>query len=214
MASEIDKSIPGYADILKEGGATTKKMLDQAGSFLSGEIPQDVQDQVYRSSAYKSFAGGYGGSQMSGGLAARNLGLTSLDLISRGANLASQGGNAAQLWSHLAGQQTFDPSSMFVTPGQQAAITARNNEMTQATQQFKYNVEAAPDPVASGISNTIMSLVGSYLGGGLGGGGGGAAQGGKTSFPLSSGANFSSSQNIPYNTNMPWYQNATSGTGW
>lgn len=215
LASEFEKSLPGYADILKGGASTTRQMLDEAAPMLRGEIPQDVKDQIQRSTAYKSFMGGFGGSQMSSALTARDLGLTSLDLIGRGANLASQGGNAAQLWSKLAGSTTLDPSSMFTTPAQQAAITARNNEQQQATLQYQYNVDAAPDPVAKGISDTIMSLVGAYLGGGMGGKGGskGGGQAGVAQYQ-----NFSdymdSPSSIPYNTSTDWASNATVGSGW
>lgn len=206
LTSEFEKSLPGYQDILKKGASTTSQMLDQSASLLKGQIPQDVLDQIYRSSAYKSFMGGFGGSQMSSGLTARDIGRTSLDLIGQGANLASQGGNAAQLWTKLAGASTLDPSSMFTTPAQQAAITQRNNELQQQTLQNQYNVDAAPDPVAKGISDTIMSLVGAYLGGGMGGGKGGGQAG------VAQYSNFSdymdSGSSIPYNSYESWYQNA------
>lgn len=166
LQSSIEKQLPGYSALLKEGSATSKKILDQAQPLLSGQIPQDVQDQIQRSDAFKSFSGGFGGSQMSAGLTARDLGLTSLNLINQGATLAGQGENATQQWARLAGSTTYDPSSMFVTPSQQAAITSQNNQMQQATQQMQYNVDAAPDPRFQGVYNTVMSLLSMYTGGG------------------------------------------------
>lgn len=210
LSSRFEKDLPGYADILKKGASTTTQMLDQGASMLRGEIPQDVLDQVYRSSAFKSFMGGFGGSQMASGRTARDLGLTSLDLIGRGANLASQGGNAAQLWTKLAGGTTLDPSSMFTTPAQQAAITQRNNEMQQQTLQNQFNVDASPDPVAKGISDTIMSLVGAYLGGGMGGGSKGGGQAGVAQYQDFSDY-MNSSQSIPYNSYGSWQSSAAGG---
>lgn len=54
------------------------------GAYLRGEIPADVLSQLYRSNAYKSFMGGFGGSRMASARGARDFGLTSLDLMDRG----------------------------------------------------------------------------------------------------------------------------------
>lgn len=52
--------------------------------FLRGEIPPDVQAQLANRAAETSLAGGFSGSQVARNLTARDLGLTSLDMISRG----------------------------------------------------------------------------------------------------------------------------------
>lgn len=57
---------------------------------LSGEIPQDVQDQVERISAEKSIKSGLGEGQAARNLTARDLGLTSLDIQDRGIKNAAQ----------------------------------------------------------------------------------------------------------------------------
>lgn len=195
LSDQMNQILPGFSNILKTGASTTQEMLDASAPLLKGEIPQDVQDQIQRSSAYQSLSGGYAGSQMSHNLTARDLGLTSLDLMGRGASLAGQGGNAAQRWASLAKGETLDPSSMFTTPQQTAAFDLENRILKQQSQQFGYNVDAAPNPALAGISNTISSLVGAYLGstgfGGLGGGskggGSGFAQAGQTSIPFNAG---------------------------
>lgn len=77
MERMLEQSIPGYKGIqASRSGA--------AASFLKGDIPDDVRAQVFRKGAAKSLGGGYGGSDASRNLTARDLGLTSLDLIDKG----------------------------------------------------------------------------------------------------------------------------------
>lgn len=179
--------LPGYSENLAKGEAGVGKLLDVGNQFLTGELPQDVKDQIQRSSAYQSFAGGFGGSQMSHGLTARDLGLTSIDLMKQGAAMIGQGGNSAQQWSSMARGNMMSPDASMISPQYQSTFDLQNTILKQNSDQFKYNVEAAPNPVAAGISNTLMGVLGAYLGGGMGGGGGGLAQGGKTSFNVNAG---------------------------
>lgn len=164
--------LPGYSDTMAAGEKGAKGILDVGNQLLTGELPQDVKDQIQRNSAYQSLAGGYAGSGMSKALTARDLGLTSLDLMKQGASMIGQGGNSAQQWASMAKGDMLDPGSLFTTPGQTSAFDLQNSILKQQSQQYAFNVAAAPDPVASGISNTIMSLIGAYLGGGMGKGGG------------------------------------------
>lgn len=158
--AQMDKLIPGYSGLLKSGGATSQSILDAAAPLLKGEIPQDVQDKVLRSSAYQSLIGGYAGSGMSKALTARDLGLTSLNLLNQGAALATAGSNSAQLWGNMAKGNMMNPGSMMIDPSMQAGVTTQNSIANQAVQQFKYNVAAAPDPVWSGMHQDTMSLIG------------------------------------------------------
>jgi hypothetical protein len=58
---------------------------ENAAALMSGRISADVQANVARSSAMRALQGGFGASsEMGRGLAARDLGLTSLDLMGRG----------------------------------------------------------------------------------------------------------------------------------
>src|SRR5947208_4658536 len=114
MVGQYEKLLPGFRDILKSGGATTQEMLDAAAPLLRGEIPKDVQEQIQRTSAYQSLSAGTAGSPMSRGLTARDLGLTSLNLINQGANLQGQAGNAFQRWTGIAGQTNMNPASFLV----------------------------------------------------------------------------------------------------
>lgn len=61
---------------------------ENAAAMMSGRISSDVQANLARSSAMRALGGGFGaGSQMGRGLAARDLGLTSVDLMRQGAEL-------------------------------------------------------------------------------------------------------------------------------
>lgn len=137
----LEKILPGYGEMISQGSKNTL-------SLLRGEIPQDVQAAIQRSSAFKSLQGGYGGSPMSRALTARDIGRTSLDLT-------QEGGNAAQRWAGIA-QGSVAPFT--ITTPMQAAQTERNNLYKQATEQFKYNVAAAPDPGAAGVFNLQTAL--------------------------------------------------------
>lgn len=172
MMGALNEAIPGFSDILKAGGTDTEALLTQAEPLIKGEIPPDVAQSVMRSAAFQSLGSGTMGSPMAGALTARDLGVTSLDLMSQGANLLGAGGNAAQRWAQIASGTILPPSSQLYSPEWFSTFMAQQRAAKQATQQLRYNVAAAPDPAAAGISGTIMNLLGAYLGHGMGGGGG------------------------------------------
>lgn len=192
----LNRILPGYTDMVAAGSRNTQ-------SLLRGEIPQDVQDKIRRDTAFRSLSGGFGGSGMSKALTARDLGLTSLDLMGKGEN-------SAQRWAGLT-EGAVSPFS--VTAKEQADQTMKNNLYKQATEQFKYNVLAAPDPGAAGLFNTIATIGGTAasfgMGSALGAMGGGSkpppAQGGVANYsypsPMYAGGTptSNSSGTAPYN---------------
>lgn len=161
ITSLLNKIIPGFSDQVAQASANTT-------SELKGEIPQDVQDAVMRSSAFQSLQGGYAGTGMSKALTARDLGTTSL-------NLTQLGNNSAQVWTDIA-EKAYSPFT--VSTSEQAGTTAANNAGKQATDQFQFNVDAAPDPGAAGIFNLDKELGQQMLSFGLGAAGGAIAGGG------------------------------------
>jgi len=171
--AQLEKILPGYGDSLSAGKATTDALFGNAQSLLQGQIPQDVQDAVQRSSAYTALRGGYAGSPMASALTARDLGLTSLDLLGRGANLAGQGANTMQTWDSLARRNMLDPGSMLVSPGQQISVAQTNALASQQQRQNAYNVAAAPDLLAKGIFDSTMKVIGMVISAYGGGGGAG-----------------------------------------
>lgn len=195
LTSQMESLLPGYSDLLKSGTATAQETLNAAEPLLKGEIPKDIQDMVQRNAAYGSMSGGFAGSGMARNLTARDLGLTSLDLMQQGAGLAAQGGAAAQRWSSLASGEVMNPGAFYVSPSQQAGFDLQNRILRTQSLQNKYNVQAAPDPAAKGVSDTLINLIGAYLGKGMGGGGGTAAN---SYMPAGGGGSYSMSSGDPY----------------
>lgn len=158
----LNRILPSYSDMVRQGGKNTM-------SFLRGEIPKDVQAAVQRSSAFRALQGGFGGSQMSKALTARDFGKTSLDLMERGENSATRWAGLTQ-----AGVAPF-----MVNAPMQIESAFKNNLYKQATEQHRLNVAAAPDPGAAGLFNTIATIGGTAASFGLGsvtGGMGGGQQ--------------------------------------
>ena len=103
MTGAFNKAIPGFSDILAEGGKLTQQMQSTAAEELAGHIPKDVAEEVQRTSAFQNLLSG-GGGGMANANAARNYGLTSLDLISKGSQLQEQApapslGSQSQRWT-------------------------------------------------------------------------------------------------------------------
>lgn len=152
-AKLMETAYPGITNLRNLGTA-------QIGSFLRGEIPEDVSRQLRQISAEKSAGLGTAGSPFSKALEARDLGLTSLSLI--------QGGlSAAERWMAQAKSQTFDFSRMFYGP--EDAQKQAENEWQR--QWLAAQVAASPDPMARGQFDTGMAVLGMVLsayGGGQG----------------------------------------------
>lgn len=160
----LESILPGWNESVKTG-------MGNALALEKGQIPEDVQGAVRRSSAFQSLMGGFGGSGMSKALTARDFGLTSLQL-------QGMGENSAQRWANVTSGAV---APWMVTGPQQASMTMQNNLYKQAVQQMKYNVAAAPDPGAAGtfnIQTALGSMAASFgLGSAMGAMGGGGGRG-------------------------------------
>lgn len=178
IAAYLEKQFPGWGEMVKTGSRNTQSML-------RGEIPQDVQDSIKRSSAYRSLQGGFAGSGMSKALTVRDFGKTSLDLI-------EAGGNAAQRWMGITGGAS---APFLVTAPAQGEATFKNNLYKQAVEQFKFNVAAAPDPGAAGQFNLQTALGSQAMSFGLGSAMQGMGGGSRTAQPATTTTNSA----YPYN---------------
>jgi hypothetical protein len=122
-------------------------MLNQASTNtqqeLSGQLPQDVVNQITQQAAERGVSGGQAaGSPNENSAMMKALGLTSLGQEQTGQS------NLNTLINETPQGAQFDPASMFVTPNQE-----------QSAQQGVQNAMAAPDPGASGLFSSIMSLL-------------------------------------------------------
>lgn len=173
MLKGLETMFPGYSSILAKGTEILK-------SQMRGEIPEDVQRQIGRTSAERSRAGGYAGSDFAGNLQARDLGLTSLDII-------NQSLSTAERWMQEAAQRTpqFNFTSMFVTPQQRIAVKVQENQAKFQRDWVANQIAALPEPweqalinLADNIEEIGQSVLSAYAGGAVGGGMGGMGGGG------------------------------------
>ncbi len=128
LESTNDKSNGQYRKDLYTTSPTLKGNIAQQGAnttqFLQGIIPTDVQAQVQNHAAETSLYGGFGGSQMARNLTARDLGLTSLDLIDRGnQGLQQQLGYAQSLNPYQS-----DTLQYLMTPAQLQSQAVQQNQ--------------------------------------------------------------------------------------
>lgn len=127
---------------------------NNASAMMSGRIGADVQANLARTGAFKALNGGFGAdSSMGRNLQARDLGLTSLDLMSRGDQMARDW-RKLNYDTRVAGTQ-ISPDSVMSNNGlstQQALATAESN----AARAQQANMAAA-DLGATGASNLFNS---------------------------------------------------------
>jgi len=101
-------------------------VTDYIKSLQSGIIPQDVQENIQRSGAVRSLYGGYSGTGMGRNLVARDLGITSLNLMQHGLDAATR-------WTTMAQQST---AARFISPANVLA-QAVPNTMQRIDTAFK-----------------------------------------------------------------------------
>lgn len=162
----LESAVPGFHKMLGD-------TRDRISGFIKGELPQDVVESIGRSAAFKSLSGGFGGSGMARNLVARDLGLTSLQLMQQGVDAGSR-------WLATARQAAvapqFDPSSMFITPAQRIAVTQFNRTgqfqrdwmQNQLDSQYSTGtiVGRGLADIGQGITGLATSVAGSAAGGG------------------------------------------------
>lgn len=125
--------LPGYSDM---SATSSSNIL----SNLRGELPPDVVNMLGTAAAERGVGGGVSGSQFSNADYLRSLGLTSLDLKSKG----ETGFTGAM--DRLKAIPTFDPTSMFTKP--EDVYTADLNRNV---------LGSAPNPAAAAANNLAMA---------------------------------------------------------
>lgn len=126
--------------VLPTGLSSLQTLGRQAGSMLEGVIPEDVQRAIMDSSAGKALMLGVSGSPAATYDEARTLGLTSLDLINRGAGLFGQATDLARR-GYMPQQMTAD----MLLPG---VADVYNNQLQQALANIQ--MKMAQDALAAG----------------------------------------------------------------
>ena len=172
LESQLRRSIPGYDQLISQASSNI-------GSALKGEISQDVQSQIQRSSAGRALSGGFGaGSGVGRNLSARDFGLTSMQIQNQG---LAQAQSFIQQQRTTGMAQPFSVSSMFITPSQRINLALQENQFQYQRDMSAAQVAAQPDPMMAAIGGSLSNIGGMALGSGMGsmmGGGGGGGQGG------------------------------------
>lgn len=145
---QLEQFIPGFRDQLSQ-------QSDLISSQLRGELPDDVINNIIKNSAESGQAGGFGGSEVSRNLTARDLGLNSLQLSQQGFQNSQNflsGANAA-------GAQSISPASMFLSPAQRLGFqqSERDSEFNVALSK----AESEAGPSAGGKAAGFFFGVGS-----------------------------------------------------
>ena len=129
-------NLPDYQNMLTTATGNTS-------AELGGQIPQDVINQIQQGAAERGVATGQGvNSENTNAAYLQALGLTSQNEMATGQS------NLTYLIGETPTGAPYNPSSSFVTP-----------EQEQAAYQAMMTNMAAPDPTASGIFSSIMSLL-------------------------------------------------------
>lgn len=158
----LEESVPGYA-----GGQ--RQRIGNAMSMMRGEIPDDVAGVVSRRTAARSLEGGYGGSGMGRNLEARDLGLTSLDLIGRGGSD----------FAGIIGSTPRAALADYTWSPQMAAALREKERMNQIAASMAaegapgWNQVFSQDMMAAGKELTGAAMSGAGASGGMGGMAGG-----------------------------------------
>lgn len=155
-ASELDRLLESSLPGLK---GMQSQRAGNIASFLRGEIPDDVSDQVFRRGAAQSVAGGFAGSPAGRNLVARDLGRTSLDLMNLGSGQLNSAIGSAPLPRIL---QTQD----LLNIGPRETLGVRSGERAQRIQGLQ---AAAGSPGSSDVWGRIMQDMGGTLFGQSGG---------------------------------------------
>lgn len=154
------------------------KVSQQIESQVSGKLPQEEINRIFRQTASSNVAGGTAGSGFGYNLTNRDIGRSVVDQIQIGIGNANQW--LANTRQNLTAPQ-FDVTSMFITPAQQIAVTTQNNANRFNVDWLTNQVNAANATrtiVGNGINQFGASLgsmgsLGGIMGGGATGGGGG-----------------------------------------
>jgi hypothetical protein len=161
MTDAYNKAIPNFSHLLEMGGKSAEDILKAAEPLIHGEIPEDVKGVLMRSGALQGLGKG---EDFIRSLQGRDIARTSLDLMNVGQTMARAGASATQQWAGLASGLIMSPSGFLITPAQQANLDLQQKLIKREVEQARANVNAAPNPIAKGLSDLVAYLTASYIG--------------------------------------------------
>ena len=153
--AQMERAAPGITGLFGQA-------FDVTGEMLQGIVPADVQQQIQADTAAAALGAGVSGAPFMGSQYARNLGLTSLDLINRGMS------NLLQLTPATQAAFTAEPFQIAgELPGLEALYSREvsQEQAKAATAQARAGLAAARAGYGTGSQNVSIPS-----GGGGGGG--------------------------------------------
>ena len=192
--ANIDRFLPGSRKQRIAARNQLSDAMNVINSYLAGDVPQDVKDQIMRNLAERGGAGfspqvaGQGAAfQVPQGQFARNLGLTSLQLQQTGLSAIPSIQNVAQNWQQLSRQFITSPlevGTLNLGYGQAAMEAQRSTaalgfdraRILSGQAQDIYNAQQqgiettlagrmAGVQAIQGVSNAVMGAMRGYQGG-------------------------------------------------
>lgn len=153
LQSVLEGAIPGYSEMQKTRAGAV-------GSMLRGKLPADVSRAVASAATSRAMEGGYGGSAAGRNLVARDLGLTSLDILGRG--LTESGRLVA---STPLPRMITAPEVLNINAG-----TTQNLRSSERAQKLAMLMEAIQAPGSGDVwARGLQQAGGAMAGGALGG---------------------------------------------
>lgn len=143
---------PGVMDNLKSAA-------DTVSSQMRGEIPQDVEDQLFGSAAFRDFSSGAGStSQRARNLTARDFGATSMDMKNAGLqNYQTLLGDANALTPVKPTDLLFSPADVLARQDANVALGNQeigfNTNLTNYTTTYNNDIENQQRYFNTGIKN-------------------------------------------------------------
>lgn len=160
ITAVLEKAIPGYSPMQASRSQAVQ-------SFLKGEIPMDVAKAVSRGAAAHSLEGGYGGTPAGRNLEARDLGLTSLNLVDKGLGEAGRLIQTTQLPRLMQANDILNLTASGVG----------NTRSKERTEKLDMLLGAAQAPTSSDVWAKALTDMGGQMGSSGGGAGGGGLGG-------------------------------------
>jgi hypothetical protein len=155
---QVDKML---SSVIPNYKAITGQIGQNLAALNAGQVPTDVSQAVQRSDAAAAIGGGFAGTGEARNLSARDLGLTSLDLTQKGlASTESWMKTAASLYQ----PGSFNVSSMFVTPGQQASFDVEERNAQFQQQWMQNQISAMPAMWAQDFKEAVEQTLSVYSG--------------------------------------------------
>jgi hypothetical protein len=122
--------MPGFSNM-------SSKVMENISNELSGKLPSDVAGNIQSSAAAQALTGGFGGSGLAGNMTAKDLGISSLQLM-------GQGQSSLESWTSMIDKMfmpgQFNISSMFVNPQQEFEDTMANQTKQWDTDWLKNQI--------------------------------------------------------------------------